>query len=166
LKIDNRLNKMNDWTNVYQQNLFQMGNMFNQMNNMMNFNNPLLQIQFMSMNQNNNPLMKGGNFNAVNQMNSFRGNRNYKINLCFTTLIGTRINMVFDCEETINDVLTKFLKRVNLDDLVGNLHNKLKFIMSAETINFGDSRKLKDVVVPGSTTLNVFVHDTQNLIGA
>ena len=144
MKIDNRLNKMNDWTNVYQQNLFQMGNMFNQMNNMINFNNPLLQIQ----------------------MNSFRGNRNYKMNLCFTTLIGTRINMAFDCEETINDVLTKFLKRVNLDDLVGNLHNKLKFIMSAETINFGDSRKLKDVVVPGSTTLNVFVHDTQNLIGA
>ena len=49
---------MNDWTNVYQHNQFQMGNMFNQMNNINNMmiNSPMDQIQLiMQMNQNNNP---------------------------------------------------------------------------------------------------------------
>ena len=156
---------MNDWTNIYQQNPIQMGNMFNQMNNMM-INNPMDQIQLMAMNQNDNPQMVGGNFEAMNQMNAFNGNRRFKVNLCFTTLKGAKIMMPFDCEETIDGVLTKFLKRVDLTDLIGNLQNKLKFIMSAESIKFGDFRKLKDVIVAGNTTLNVFVHDTQNLIGA
>ena len=154
---------MNDWTNIYQQNLNQMGS--NQMNNMM-INNPMDQIQLMAMNQNDNPQMVGGNFEAMNQMNAFNGNRRFKVNLCFTTLKGAKIMMPFDSEETIDGVLTKFLKRVDLTDLIGNLKNKLKFIMSAESINFGDFRMLKDVIVTGNTTLNVFVHDTQNLIGA
>ena len=158
---------MDDWTNIYQQNLFQMGNMLNQMNmNNMMSNNPMDQIQLMAMNQNNNPQMVGGNFEAINQMNALNRNRSFKVNLCFTTLKGAKIMMPFDCEETIDGVLTKFLKRVDLTDLIGNLKNKLKFIMSAETINFGDFRKLKEIIVAGNTTLNVFVHDTQNLIGA
>ena len=73
-------------------------------------------------------------------MNAFAGNRRFKVKLCFTTLKGAKIMMPFDCEETIDGVLTKFLKRVNLTDLIGNLQNKLKFIMSAESINFGDFR--------------------------
>ena len=158
---------MDDWTNIYQQNLFQMGNMLNQMNmNNMMSNNPMDQIQLMAMNQNNNPQMVGGNFEAINQMNALNRNRSFKVNLCFTTLKGAKIMMPFDCEETIDGVLTKFLKRVDLTDLIGNLKNKLKFIMSAENINFGDFRKLKEIIVAGNTTLNVFVHDTQNLIGA
>ncbi len=158
---------MDDWINIYQQNLFQMGNMLNQMNmNNMMSNNPMDQIQLMAMNQNNNPQMVGGNFEAINQMNALNRNRSFKVNLCFTTLKGAKIMMPFDCEETIDGVLTKFLKRVDLTDLIGNLKNKLKFIMSAETINFGDFRKLKEIIVAGNTTLNVFVHDTQNLIGA
>ena len=158
---------MNNWIDIYQQNPIQFGNMLNQMNmnDMMN-NNPMDRIQLMAMNQNNNPQMVGGNFEAMNQMNAFAGNRRFKVNLCFTTLKGAKIMMPFDCEETIDGVLTKFLKRVNLTDLIGNLQNKLKFIMSAESINFGDFRMLKDVIVTGNTTLNVFVHDTQNLIGA
>ena len=154
---------MNDWTNIYQQNLNQMGS--NQMNNMM-INNPMDQIQLMAMNQNDNPQMFGGNFEAMNQMNAFNGNRRFKVNLCFTTLKGAKIMMPFDCEETIDGVLTKFLKRVDLTELIGNLKNKLKFIMSAEALNFGDFRKLKDIIIAGNTTLNVYVHDTQNLIGA
>ena len=158
---------MDDWTNIYQQNLFQMGTMLNQMNmNNMMSNNPMDQIQLMAMNQNNNPQMVGGNFEAINQMNALNRNRSFKVNLCFTTLKGAKIMMPFDCEETIDGVLTKFLKRVDLTDLIGNLKNKLKFIMSAENINFGDFRKLKEIIVAGNTTLNVFVHDTQNLIGA
>ena len=156
---------MTDWTNVYLQNPNQMASM-NNLN--MNFNNPLDKIQFMAVGggQNNNQMMMDNNFNAMNQMRSLNKNENYKINACFSTLRGTKINMFFDCNETIEGVITKFLKRVNLTNLIGNLQNKLKLLLSAESINYGDKRKLKDAVFPGCTMVNIVVHDTQNLIGA
>ena len=154
---------MTDWTNVYQQNPMAIMNNLN-----MNPNSPIDQIQMMAVEggQNNNQMMEDENFKAMNQMKSLNKNQNYKINLCFATLKGAKINMFFDCNETIEGVLTKFLKRVNLTDLIGNLQNKLKFLMSAESIDFGDTRKLKDVVMPGFPLVNIVVQDTQNLIGA
>ena len=154
---------MTDWTNVYQQNPMAIMNNLN-----MNPNSPIDQIQMMAVGggQNNNQKMEDENFKAMNQMRSLNKNQNYKINLCFSTLRGTKINMFFDCNETIEGVITKFLKRVNLTDLIGNLQNKLKFLMSAESINYGDKRKLKDALFPGCTVVNIVVHDTQNLIGA
>ena len=154
---------MTDWTNVYQQNPMAIMNNLN-----MNPNSPIDQIQMMAVEggQNNNQMMEDENFKAMNQMKSLNKNQNYKINLCFTTLKGTKINMFFDWNETIEGVITKFLKRVNLTDLIGNLQNKLKFLMSAESIDFGDTRKLKDVVMPGFPLVNIVVQDTQNLIGA
>ena len=154
---------MTDWTNVYQQNPMAIMNNLN-----MNPNSPIDQIQMMAVGggQKNNQMMEDENFKAMNQMKSLNKNKNYKINLCFSTLRGTKINMFFDCNETIEGVITKFLKRVNLTDLIGNLKNKLKFLMSAENIDFGDTRKLKDVVMPGFPLINIVVQDTQNLIGA
>ena len=154
---------MTDWTNVYQQNPMAIMNNLN-----MNPNSPIDQIQMMAVGggQNNNQMMEDENFKAMNQMKSLNKNQNYKINLCFNTLKGAKINMFFDCNETIEGVITKFLKRVNLTDLIGNLKNKLKFLMSAESIDFGDKRKLKDVVMPGFPLINIVVQDTQNLIGA
>ena len=154
---------MADWTNIYQQNPMAIMNNLN-----MNPNSPIDQIQMMAVEggQNNNQMMEDENFKAMNQMKSLNKNQNYKINLCFATLKGAKINMFFDCNETIEGVLSKFLKRVNLTDLIGNLQNKLKFLMSAESINYGDKRKLKDAIFPGCTMVNIVVHDTQNLIGA
>ena len=153
---------MADWTNVYLQNQNQMTfmNNFN-----MNPNNPINQIQFMAVGQNNNQMMADENFNAINQMNSLN-NQNYKINLSFNTLQGAKINMFFDCNETIDGVLTKFLKRVNLIDLIGNLQNKIKFLLNAENIDFGDTRRLKDIILPSCSIVNIVVQDTQNLVGA
>ena len=155
---------MADWTNVYLQNPNQMTfmNNFN-----MNPNNPINKIQFMAVGggQNNNQMMADENFNAINQMKSLN-NQNYKINLSFNTLQGAKINMFFDCNETIDGVLTKFLKRVNLIDLIGNLKNKIKFLLNAENIDFGDKRKLKDILLPSCSLVNIVVQDTQNLIGA
>ena len=155
---------MADWTNVYLQNPNQMTfmNNFN-----MNPNNPINKIQFMAVGggQNNYQMMADENFNAINQMKSLN-NQNYKINLSFNTLQGAKINMFFDCNETIDGVLTKFLKRVNLTDLIGNLKNKIKFLLNAENIDFGDKRKLKDILLPSCSLVNIVVQDTQNLIGA
>ena len=74
--------------------------------------------------------------------------------------------MRFKGTETVDSILTKFLKRVNLENMINNLGGKLNFILSAETLKFGDQRKLKDLVyMPGNFT-TVLVHDSQNLIGA
>jgi hypothetical protein len=161
--------------------------MFNQMNS--NVNNPMDQILFMSMlfNQNMPQMNMGGNQNfnmgwnqnfnmGGNQNFNMGGNQNFNmgrnnniedtINICFSTLKGARINMRFKGTETVDSILTKFLKRVNLENMINNLGGKLNFILSAETLKFGDQRKLKDLVyMPGNFT-TVLVHDSQNLIGA
>ena len=168
---------MNSWGNIYQtvQQAQQMQNnanfmpvnnmpiMFNQMNS--NVNNPMDQILFMSMlfNQNMAQMNMGGNQNFNMGRNN---NIEDTINICFSTLKGARINMRFKGTETVDSILTKFLKRVNLENMINNLGGKLNFILSAETLKFGDQRKLKDLVyMPGNFT-TVLVHDSQNLIGA
>ena len=178
-----------NWSNIYQSinqaqqmqqmpfipinNLPQMNPMMNNMN--MNQFAPTEQIQFMAQfyqNQNQNiPQMNmGGNQNLYNNnnFNNMNNNNNSgdKINLCFSTLRGARINMRFNPDETIDSVLTKFLKRVNLEKYIGNIQGKFNFILSAETLKFGDKRKLKNVVLLPSGFTTVLVHDSQNLIGA
>ena len=170
----------NNWENMYQSvlqvqqlqnmvfspinNLPQVNPMFNNMNQMIF--NPTEQINNMSMffhqNQNNVPQMFGGNQN----FNMYNNKNKQKVNLCFSTMRGARINMIFDEDETVDSVLTKFLKRVNLDNLIGNLGTQLSFILSAETLRFGDHRKIKDLIFMSSNFTTVLVHDSQNLIGA
>jgi len=65
----------------------------------------------------------------LNLKQNYYQNQNYKINIEFKTLRGARILIFFDCNETIEGVITKFLKRVNLTHLIGNLQNKLEFVL-------------------------------------
>ena len=171
---------MNGWTNVYQtvnqtQNmnnflLWQMqninqANQINQMNPMFrgNMNNPLFNIQMTSnMIQNNSPQVMGGGFQNMYQSQ----NKNYKINLCFSTIQGARIMMAFDPNETIDGALTKFLMRCNLDDLIGKIDKKLTFLLSGQSLKFGNYKKLKDIVLMPLNVTNVVVIDSNNLIGA
>ena len=138
--------------------------MQNQMNsfNPMLFNNMFDQNLFIA--AQNNPQQM--DFNVANQLHSLEDDQNFKVNITFSSMQGTKINMIFDSDETIDGILTKFLKRVNLTNLIGNLENKLKFILNADQINFGDTRKLKDVLVAGATNINIIIHDIGNLIGA
>ena len=147
-----------NWTFVYQQ---PMQNQMNSFNPML-FNNMFDQNLFIA--AQNNPQQM--DFNVANQLHSLEDDQNFKVNITFSSMQGTKINMIFDSDETIDGILTKFLKRVNLTNLIGNLENKLKFILNADQINFGDTRKLKDVLVPGATNVNIIIHDIGNLIGA
>ena len=184
------------WSNVYQsieqtqqmQNMpfISMNNlpqvnpmMMNNMNMNMNQFNATDQIQLMSnfFNQNFPQMNMGGNNNFNNMNNNFNMNNNNfnnmnnnnspsKFNLCFSTLRGARINMTFNSDETIDGVLTKFLRRVNLEQYINNTQGKLNFILSAETLKFGDKRRIKDVIFMPSNFTTVLVHDSKNLIGA
>ena len=153
--------------------------MMNNMNMNMNQFNATDQIQLMSnfFNQNFPQMNMGGNNNFNSMNNNFNMNNNNfnnmnnnnspsKFNLCFSTLRGARINMTFNSDETIDGVLTKFLRRVNLEQYINNTQGKLNFILSAETLKFGDKRRIKDVIFMPSNFTTVLVHDSKNLIGA
>ena len=176
---------MMNWQNVYQNVnqaqamnnmlLMQMLNNMNQMNQpMQNMNfmqnyNPMAQIQMASnFIQNNSPNIMGGNRNFNNNMNMNMMNQknDIKINLCFSTMQGARIMMAFNPDETINSVLTKFLKRCNLGYLVGKLKKELTFIYAGKSLDYKDLSKLNKVISYTNTIANILVIDTNNLIGA
>ena len=137
-----------NWMNQYQ-NFNQAQNMFNQMAFQQDNANP----QFM-----NFPGVQGGGFQPNN-------NQNMKINLCFSTIQGSRIMMKINPEDTVEQVLEKYLLRVNLPNLINNVQGKLTFILSAQSLKFGDKRKIKDVAMVGNLN-QILVNDTGNLIGA
>ena len=140
---------------IYLQNQIQKEFMNNLSNNM-KFNNPMEPIQFMNQYSNWNNLFPVMNLNLKQ---NYYQNQNYKINILFQTLKGAKFCTHFDCNETIEGVIIKFLKRVNLTHLIGNLQNKLQFVLNGKTINFDDKRKLKDVIMYGSTLANCLVYD-------
>ena len=159
------LNQMNN----YGQNQMMQNNM-----NFMQMNNPMDQIQMISnMIQNNNQLMVGGNpnmnmnnnmMNNNMNMNNNNQNNNIKFNICFSTVKGARIIMPLDGNETVDGMLTKFLKRCNLEYLINNIDKKLTFLLAGKSLKFGDYTKLKDIVLFAVT--NVIVIDVNDLIGA
>ena len=151
----------NIWMNQYQS-VQQAQNMFNMMENQQNMFNNFPQ---MNPNQFNNfPGVQGGWNNNFNN-NQNNNNKYSKINLCFSTIQGSRIMMKINPEDTVEQVLEKYLLRVNLPDLINNLQGKLTFILSAQSLKFGDKRKIKEVAMVGNLN-QILVNDTNNLIGA
>ena len=149
-----------DWKNQYQtyEQAQNMNNFFQFQQNM--FEN------MMKMTEQNQFNVQGGANNNINK-NPFNQPqpKNEYINLCFATVQGSRIMMKIKPDDTVEKVLEKYLLRVNLPELINNVQGKITFILSAQSLKFGDKRKIKDVAI--MTSLNqVLVNDTGNLIGA
>ena len=183
----------NNWTNMYQD-IYQIQQINRNLLNQMNFNNQQMNpMMFNNMNMNNNPMdqirmmsnlyqnnfqqmmgnrmqnMNNNNMNYnMNMNNNMKGNQNqdYRINLCFSTMEGSRIIMALDPNETIKGVLTKFLKRCNLEEYIGKTEGIFNFLFSGQNLDFNDNRKLKDVVIASLDLTNILVIDTNHLIGA
>ena len=124
----------NNWMFQYQ-NFQQAQNMFNFMENQQNMQN-----QFN---------VQGGINNSFNN-NFNQNNVDMKINLCFSTIQGSRIMMKINPDDTVEQVLEKYLLRVNLPQLINNLQGKITFILSAQSLKFGDKRKIKEVAMVGN----------------
>ena len=73
--------------------------------------------------------------------------------------------MKINPDDTVDEVLKKYLLRVNLDHLINKVDGKITFILSAQSLKFGDQRKIKDVAMIGNMN-QILVNDTANLIGA
>ena len=87
-----------------------------------------------------------------------------KINIRFTTTIGTVRNLIFNHGTTIDQALKKYLNAVGRPDLYGKSED-IGFLFNAKKVNFGDKNPVevffRNVAVP-----KIVVNDTKGLIGA
>ena len=156
---NNNIINNNMWKNQYQN--------YNQAQNMLQFfqfQQTMMEnmAKFGGQNQFNN--FQGVQGGANNNMNQQKVKEEY-VNLCFATIQGSRIMMKVKPDDTVEDILGKYLLRVELPDLINNVQGKITFILSAQSLKFGDKRKIKEVVL--NNDLNqILVNDTGNLIGA
>jgi hypothetical protein len=85
-----------------------------------------------------------------------------KINLTFvsSSMSKLRLLMCFNVEETVNDALTKYCKRMQIEK---DQKDNIAFIFNSEKLNFGDNRQLKYLF---SNCAKITVIDTIGIIGA
>ena len=158
--INNNINNIM-WKSQYQN--------YNQAQSMINF------LQFQQIMMEN--MAKFGGANQLNNIQGLQGGANNNsnnppqpkeeyINICFSTVKGSRILMKVKPDETVEKVLEKYLLRVELPDLINKIDGKINFIFSAQSLKFGDKRKIKDVMIIGGGLNQILVNDTKDLIGA
>jgi hypothetical protein len=83
-----------------------------------------------------------------------------KIIITFDSSSGLKLIMYFNEEETVNDALTKYCKRIQIEK---EQKDDVAFLFDGEKLNFGDNRKLKNLFRDGS---KITVIDTGGIIGA
>ena len=90
-----------------------------------------------------------------------------KINVIFKTTQGVTHTLVYNYGTTVDEVLRKYLKRVNREDLINDEQNKGKicFLFNAAQLKFGDTTKIENFF-KGISNPKVVVNDVNNLIGA
>ena len=87
-----------------------------------------------------------------------------KLNVLFTTTIGTSRNIILNHSTTIDEALKKYLKLVGRPDLIGK-EQDIGFLFNANKVSFGNNTPVevffRNVAVP-----KIVVNDTKGLIGA
>ena len=177
---DNTKNNTNSNENINNNN----NNINNNINNIMwksqyqNYNQAQSMINFLQFQQTMmENFAKLGGANQLNNIQGLQGGANNNsnnppqpkeeyINICFSTVKGSRILMKVKPDETVEKVLEKYLLRVELPDLINNIDGKIGFIFSAQSLKFGDKRKIKDVMIIGGGLNQILVRDINDLIGA
>ena len=119
----------------------------------------------MNMNNINNNQNMNNNFNM--NMNNNNNDPGFRMNIKFKTMDGIEIMMNFDINNTIKEILTKFLKRCNLEEYIDKTEGLFTFIFSGQPLHFADNRRLRDICSPyAASTITILVLDTNHLIGA
>ena len=101
------------------------------------------------------------NFNFLEQMNELIkdiNNNKYKelpkisgINIDslktinFKTTLGNKTTLEIDKNNSIDELLKKYLDKINKSDIINNPDESLYFTYNAEKLEFGDQRKIEDV---------------------
>ena len=149
-------------------NMMQMGGMGNPMNMNMMQMGAMPNMNMMQMEE-DNEWLKGFQM-GVDEVNNNSANNDpdlsgaeSKINILFTTTIGTKRNVVLNQSATVDRALRKYLEVIGKSNLVNS--DKISFLYNAAKLKFGDDTLLQNFFKNISNP-KVVVNDTNNLIGA
>ena len=130
----------------------------------------MMNMNMMNMNMNNDEEWMKGFKMGVEEVNGTQtedlGN-GPKINVIFKTTQGVTHTLVYNYGTTIDEVLRKYLKRVNREDLLNDeqTRGKICFLFNAAQLKFGSNTKIEEFF-KGISNPKVVVNDVNNLIGA
>ena len=63
----------------------------------------------------------------------------------FKTTLGNKTTLEIDKNNSIDELLKKYLDKINKSDIINNPDESLYFTYNAEKLEFGDQRKIEDV---------------------
>ena len=66
-------------------------------------------------------------------------------NINFKTTLGNKTTIEIEKNKTIDDLLKKYLEKINKISILTNSDESLYFTYNAEKLEFGDKRKIEDV---------------------
>ena len=98
-----------------------------------------------------NELIKDINNNKYKDLPKIQSNDITGINIeslkiiNFKTTLGNKTTLEIDKNNTITELLKKYLEQINKTDIINNTEDSLYFTYNAEKLEFGDDRKIEDV---------------------
>ena len=98
-----------------------------------------------------NDLIKDINTNKYKELPKIQNNNISGINseslkiINFKTTLGNKTTLEIDKNNTITELLKKYLEQINKTDIINNTEDSLYFTYNAEKLEFGDKRKIEDV---------------------
>ena len=159
LQIQNMM--MNDMGNQIQNMGLEISNIGMKLFNMgIQFSNMMMNQNMMIGNQQFNQIQ---NFNLMNQLNINNNNNNNEeiINCIFVQPSGKRINILFEGNKTIEELIKKYANRIGVDYNEYIENQKIFFLLSGKKINIHETKKIKESFFKTPT---IYVCHAKNLI--
>ena len=94
------------------------------------------------------PKIKNNNISTDINLDSIK-------NINFKTTLGNKTTLEIDKNNTIDELLKKYLDKINKSDIINNTEESLYFTYNAEKLEFGDQRKIEDVFSNNNPTILV-----------
>ena len=94
------------------------------------------------------PKIKNNNISTDINLDSIK-------NINFKTTLGNKTTLEIDKNNTIDELLKKYLDKINKSDINNNTEESLYFTYNAEKLEFGDQRKIEDVFSNNNPTILV-----------
>ena len=93
-----------------------------------------------------NELIKDINNNKYKELPKISGiNIDSIKTINFKTTLGNKTTLEIDKNNSIDELLKKYLDKINKSDIINNPDESLYFTYNAEKLEFGDQRKIEDV---------------------
>ena len=152
-QIQNLLAQVSNYITKINEIIFQINNIINSQNQMMQMNminNNMINFEN-NFKPNLNPLLN-------NQMTQHLNDR--KINIVFN-YHGNKINIVAEEYLPINEVINRFLKKIDKPELINNYQNEMTFLSGGAELDY--SKNVKEINISGQGRLDIVILIKHNI---